>query len=274
MPKKIFNLFLVLSLVMLISVSKLSFSKEQKYEVEEIVQKLDSLMYYPQEHGLKDLQTDVYIEHYLPKNPLLPNALKAKFYWKEPYRITLKLVDMEKFEKNSTLQPLLENIRLTLIDIARLLVLEKKKNYLKRYDFIPSEDGKLVKMTLVAKENYKNKLRVEDVAFWLDSTPIYAKWERKENDGTVSVSWDFTYYVTPDGKHLPQSISTNANLPILGKREAKVFYFYKKVKNILLLSEILYTSLEGEVLAKIVFTNHQVNEGINDKVFANWAFPE
>lgn len=265
--------FLVIS-VFIIFFGSWTMSREDNYNVDEIVKKLDANMYYLQDHGLKDLVTDVYIEQYLPEMPLIPKSLKAKFYWKEPYRITIKILGMDKYKKNATTEPLIESVRLTLIDVARLLVLEKKKNYLKRYEFIPAKDGDWIKMTLFAKENYKGKLRVENVAFWLDNTPIYQKWERKEDDGTISLSWDFTYFKTQDGKDLPQSISTNAKLPILGKRDAKVYYFYKKVKNMLLLSEIIYTSFEGEMLCKIIFSNHKVNEGINDKVFEKWAFPE
>lgn len=236
-------------------------------EAKALFEKVDAQMYYPQDHGLKDLSCT--LTNSMMKMSPMTAKMKILLYWKAPASKAVKMEGLD--DSNPMMAQMGGQMKKSMGRMVDMIVRDRRMDHLDRYDYTVAKDGDLTKVSGTLKEGKGRPGDPESETLWVDGKNRLVKMEAETENGKGSVS-DIKY-VEKGGKLLWESMAQSGEGGGMkgggkGGASGSMSFEYTQVKDIWLVSKMHTTSpMMPNMKVVMEFGDYKVNEGIDDRVF-------
>lgn len=226
-----------------------------------LLQKVEDRMYFPQDHGLKDLKAMLTMEQ--AGAPPMP-GMGFRLYWKAPDKRACRMQlpdELRNSPQGAMIAEMMEEqIGAQMNSVVALIVPDKYAGRQDEYDFTAEPDGALTKISGKRKADAKPDAgRAETIVMWVDAkaTPVRVAMTMK---GKASELTDLRFEERA-GKLMLKSAAQKD-----GGQETGLSFEYAETGPVWLAKKVNVKTPQGDMA--MVVNDLVVNEGVDDAVFA------
>lgn len=236
-------------------------SADDSADAKAFLEKFDAMMYYPQDHGLKDFSCSV--DNSMFKMSPMTAKMKITLYWKSP---NLRAAKVEGLDDSN---PMMAQMKSQMKHMTDMVVRERYTSHLQAFDYTMTKDGDRTKLVGTRRKDAPSG---DDLppgeTFWFDGQGRLVEAITQGAQGAAHLT-DMTY-TEKDGQLMFDGMKMSGE----GggqKMSATMNFEYEQVGGIWLVGKLKQNM--GQMKMDMLFTDYQVNTGLADSIFEEKEVP-
>jgi hypothetical protein len=238
----------------------------QAEDAKALIKKVESRLYYPQDHGLKDLCATLVLEGG-GGGPM--QSMSVKIFWKAPDKKACR-VDLPDEVKSSPMGAMVQGMMEKAVDGIVSVIVPMRLGQEELYEYTVEADGDLTKIVGKRKPDVKDKAAAEEVTMWVDAKATPVKMVNVVNGQRTEMA-DLKFE-EKDGKLLMSTVSVAGSGGGATMKGMTMKLEYTQVDSIWLAKSATMEGKDGKGGGYTV-KDHAVNKGVDDAVFIRKPAP-